>query len=109
MLTYQQDVIIAGLRQSKVARACFLTGQRNVGASRNSRFGTSSEKPWKAFPGTPTGHRLPLREDAQRGRIPTALSLSDVTSTLTPKRGAAAVCGRPLTPGHWPIRDWLRG
>src|SRR5436189_1916013 len=90
MLTYQQDVIFAGLRQSKV---CCQTGRRDVGPSRNSSFGTSLEKP-----GRPS-RDLPPAIASHYGKMPsvvesrTALSLSNVPSVPTKKRG-----GRGLRP-----------
>src|SRR6266550_134183 len=96
MLTYQQDVILAGLRQRKVARSLLPDRTEGCGASRNSSFGTSLEKPGEAFPGTPTGHRLPLREDAQRGRVPHCTVPFRCDSTPTQKEGRPRSAAVPL-------------
>jgi hypothetical protein len=101
--------MFAGLRQSKVARACFVTEQRDVGTSGDSSFGTSLEKP-----GRPSGELSPAIV-SHCGKMPsvveshTALSLSDVTSTPTKKEevltviffsyGGSSLPAAPAPPG----------
>src|SRR5690348_16138509 len=93
MLTYQQDVKFAGLRQSKVARSLLPDRTEGCGTSRNSSVGTSLEKP-----GRPS-RELPPAIAPHCGKMPsvveshTALSLLDVISTPTKKRD-----GRGLRP-----------